>query len=162
MVAFAAAVLYALFRASRRLLGLFLAELEKSKGPLTSDDMVVLGFRSLVAGMLLLPLVTWGLSFADPFRLPGGLVLHLVLVAISIVLFSFAEDLFGSISKYPSGGVSAGAHWKITGPLLIVFWAVGFTLISPIFYTLTAVCLALLHAYALSCRSRRAAPRSGR
>lgn len=162
LVALVAAVLYALFRVSRRLLRLFLAALEKRGGPLTSDDMIVLGFRVLIAGLLLLPLVTWGLAFADPIRLPGGLVLHLVLVAISIVLFSFAEDLFGGISRLPAGGMGAGAHWRKTGPLLMAFWLVGYLLISPLFYTGVTLCLALLHGYALSCRSRRAAPRPGR
>lgn len=162
LVALVAAVLYVLFRASRRLLGLALAALERRRGALTSDDMIILGFRTLIPGMLFLPLVTWGLAFVDPLHLPGGLVLHLVLVSISIVLFSFAEDLFGAVSRYPAGRMRAGEHWRRTGPLLIAFWIAGFFLISPLFYTGVALCLALLHAYALSCRSQRAAPQTRR
>lgn len=146
-------VLYLLFRISRGLLNRLLGLLESRAGRLTSDHVLLYGFYCLIAGMSLLPLVTWGLAFLDNRRLTGGIVLHLVLVSISVILFSFAEDLFGSFRKYPSARWPWSIHFRRIAPVLLLFWAAGTALLSPLFYGGLSLVLAIFYAYALSIRT---------
>jgi hypothetical protein len=147
------AVLYGLFRLARYLLERLLAGIELKHGPLTSDSVLLLGFFVLLTGLLLLPVATWGLAFVDSSRLAGGLPLHLLMVIVSIILFSFAEDLFGSFRKYPAGGWRAGRHYRLVALPLLGFWALGSLLLSPIFYSGLTVILAVFYSYALRCRA---------
>lgn len=153
VVLFVVLILYGLFRLARHLLERLLVGVARKHGPLTSDSVLILGFLTLLIGLILLPVATWGLAFVDGDRLAGGLPLHLFMVTISIVLFSFSEDLFGSFRKYPPGGWRAGRHYRLVALPLIGFWAVGSTLLSPLFYSGLTVTLAAFYTYALSCRS---------
>jgi hypothetical protein len=153
VVLFVILAMYGLFRLARHLLEKLLSSIARRHGALSSDSVLLLGFFTLLSGLLLLPVVTWGLAFLDRDRLTGGLPLHLLLVTISIILFSFAEDLFGSFRKYPPGGWPAGRHYRLVVLPLLGFWAVGSALLSPLFYSGLTVILAVFYSYALSCRS---------
>jgi len=147
------AVLYVLLRLSRYLLEKLMAVAVRKWGPFSSDTILLAGFLTLLTGLILLPLVTWGLAWADNSRLAGGMPLHLALVVISIILFSFTEDLFGTFNRYPTGGWPAGRHYRVVALLLIGFWVAGSLLLSPLFYSGLTVVLAVFYSYALSCRS---------
>jgi uncharacterized membrane protein len=152
LVALVVVIVAGLFRCSRILLKLFLARLEFS-GPLTADRVLRAGFLILLAGLLMLPFLTSLLAFANRASLPGGMPLHLAVVALSIILFSIAEDLFRSFKTYPRDAAwTTGRHFaSLSGPL-IVFWAVGCLLISPIFYSGLSIILALFYLYSVGCR----------
>lgn len=143
----------ALFRLSRLLLDRVLAAREARGAVCDCDELIRLGFLFLVAGMLLLPLVTAAAACIDSVSLAGGAFLHLLLVAISIVLFSFAEDLFAGMKKRPAAKrLPAGAHFRTAGPLLLCFWVLGSAFLSPIFYTALTLILGLFYLFALAAR----------
>ncbi len=147
------AVMMLLFRLSRFLLSRLLRLRERGGRPIDCDDVIKMGFRFLLAGMLFLPLATALAACADSRFLIGGTVLHLSLVAVSIVLFSFAEDLFAGMKKAPrTRSVSAGEHFRSAGPLLIVFWLLGTLFLSPIFYSALTVVLGGFYLFALAAR----------
>jgi len=153
LVALVLLALYGLFRLSRLLLARFLEAFSKRRGPLSDDSVLLLGFYSLLAGLSLLPIITWGLAFVDSDMLLGGMPLHLVLVAVSVVLFSFSEDLYGSHRKYAPGRWSLARHARLASPPLMAFWVLGSLLLSPIFYSGLTIILAVFYAYALRCRA---------
>lgn len=147
------AVMMLLFRLSRFLLARLLRLRERGGGPTDCDDVIKLGFRFLLAGMLLLPLATALASFANSRFLIGGTALHLTLVAVSIILFSFSEDLFAGMKNAPRNRVvSVGDHFRTAGPLLIVFWLLGTIFLSPIFYSALTVVLGGFYLFALAAR----------
>lgn len=147
------AAMMGLFRLSRFLLARVLASREARGLTCDCDDHIRLGFLFLVAGMLLLPLATAALACLDPLSLTGGAFLHLLLVAVSIILFSFAEDLFAGMKRRPAARrVTAGAHFRTAGPLLLGFWLLGSIFLSPIFYTAFTLILGLFYLFALSAR----------
>jgi len=142
-----------LFRLSRLLLGRILAAREARGVSCDCDDHIRLGFFFLLAGMLLLPLATAAAACIDSTALAGGVFLHLPLVAVSIVFFSLAEDLFAGMKKRPaSKRLSTGAHFRTAGPLLLGFWALGSAFLSPIFYTALTLILGLFYLFALAAR----------
>jgi len=152
-VAAVIAVMMLLFRLSRFLLSRILRLRERRGGPVDCNDAIRLGFRFLLAGMLFLPLATALAARADNRFLIGGTVLHLSLVAVSIVLFSFAEDLFAGMKKMPpTRAVSTGEHFRSAGPLLIIFWLLGSLFLSPIFYSALTLVLGVFYLFALAAR----------
>lgn len=132
------AVLKGLFELTRVLLKRFVALLEARGHALTRDTAIHWGMRFLLCGLLLLPFFTSILALFDNRTLVGGIALHLFLVALSIVLFSFAEDLIRLYNSFPAGRtglLSVGGHLRRILPFLAVFWAVGVLFLSPIFYS---------------------------
>lgn len=155
LVAVVVAIVAALFRVSRILLRRLLTRLEAS-GPLTADRLLRAGFLTLLAGLLMLPFLTSLLAFANRSRLPGGMPLHLGVVAVSVLLFSVAEDLFRSFRAYPRDPAwTVRRHLTSQSVPLLVFWAVGALLLSPIFYSGLSLLLAVFYLYAVSCRPAR-------
>lgn len=147
------AAMMALFRLSRLLLARMLAARENRGIVCDCDDHIRLGFLFLVAGMLLLPLATACAACLDASKLAGGVYLHLFLVALSIILFSFAEDLFAGMKRHPAARrLTAGAHFRTAGPLLLCFWILGSAFLSPIFYTALTLILGLFYLFALAAR----------
>lgn len=147
------AAMMALFRLSRLLLSRLLAAREARGAACDCDEHIRLGFFFLVAGMLLLPLATAAAACIDGSMLAGGIFLHLSLVAISIVLFSFAEDLFAGMKKRPAARrMTASVHFRTAGPLLLCFWVLGSVFLSPIFYTALTLILGLFYLFALAAR----------
>jgi hypothetical protein len=152
LVALVVVIVAGLFRCSRIILKLFLTRLEAS-GPLSADRVLRAGFLILLAGLLMLPFLTSLLAFANSTALPGGMPLHLAVVALSIILFSIAEDLFRSFRAYPRDATwSTGRHIASMSVPLVVFWAIGCLLLSPIFYSGLSIILALFYLYSVSCR----------
>ena len=91
----------ALFRVSRKLLELRLSKLEARNHIVTADNALFSGMVCLLVGLLFLPFVTALISFVSSDFLPGGMVLHLLLVAVSVVVFSISEDLFRIFRDLP-------------------------------------------------------------
>jgi hypothetical protein len=146
-------VLMLVFRLTRALLGRLLSAYSARHGEPDCDTVIRMGFHALLAGMLFLPLVTALLANFDGDRLTGGIYLHLFLVAISIIVFSFAEDLFGSMKKRPRpSSVPAAIHFRTAGPSLLVFWILGSLFLSPIFYTAMTLLLGGFYLFALAAR----------
>ena len=154
-------VLVILFRLSRNLLHRFTSSARGRNGSFSLDDALVWGMRFLLTGLLLLPFVTSILAFVNNRHLTGGIVLHLSLTAVSVILFSFAEDLFRDYNSY--GGTQlkpVSWHWKRVMPLLAVFWVVGTVFLSPLFYSGLTLLAAVF--YRLCLFFRRAERQSAR
>jgi hypothetical protein len=142
LVVFVLAVLKGLFELTRLLLRRFIALLAARGHALTRDTAIQWGIGFLLCGLLLLPFFTSILALFDNRTLAGGIALHLLLVAVSIVLFSFAEDLIRLYNTFPAGRTGllpVGSHVRKMLPFIGAFWAVGFLLLSPIFYTALAL-----------------------
>ncbi|PIE51750.1 hypothetical protein CSA37_07040 [Candidatus Fermentibacteria bacterium] len=124
-------VLMGLFRLSRFLLRRFTA-----RENFDADRALVWAGYFLLSGLLLLPFITALLAFADNQALAGGMPLHLFLTAISVVLFSFAEDLFRDYNSYGSRELKP-LSWHVKKLLIpvLVFWIIGCVFISPLFYS---------------------------
>ncbi len=152
-------VLVILFRLSRNLLHRFTSAAEKRNGSFSLDDALLWGMRFLLTGLLLLPFVTSILAFVNNRHLAGGIALHLSLTAVSVVLFSFAEDLFRDYNSY--GGTqlkTVSWHWKRIMPLLIGFWVVGTVFLSPLFYSGLTVLAAVFYRSCLFFRRSERQP----
>lgn len=147
-------VIFGLFRLSRIVLGRVLKELEKKYGSLGPDRTLYTAFLFLLAGLLFLPSVTYLLALVNNEYLTGGMPLHLVLVALSIILFSIAEDMFRDFPSMEAdgGSWSAGEHFRRLAVPFALFWALGVVFLSPLFYSGLTVILALFYMYSLSCR----------
>ena len=142
-----------LFRLSRIIMGRILKRLRNVFGILTSDRILLTAFYFLLAGLLLLPAFTSLLALINNSYLTGGIVLHLILVAVSIVIFSIAEDLFRDFSiAEASDKWSVSRHFKYMLLPLIAFWAFGCVFLSPLFYSGLTIILVIFYLYALSCR----------
>jgi uncharacterized membrane protein len=149
--------LWLIFKLSRKLLNLLTSYLGKKGYRATADRALLSGLLLLLLGLIFLPIATAGIATFSPRRLPGGMPTHLVMVTISIIVFSMAEDLFRNFPAAPpdpEGYWPLGRHLRIVVPALIVFWALGFAFISPIFYTGLTVIIMIFYLYALSCRKR--------
>ena len=154
MVAIVILAVFGLFRISRILMQRLIKNLRNRYGVFGADRMLVTGLVFLLVGLLFLPAFTSLLSVLNNRHLTGGIAVHLVLVAISIVLFSISEDLFRDFSTCSSDGKwTIGSHFKCVSIPFIAFWAVGCLFISPLFYSGLTVVLVLFYLYALSCRS---------
>ena len=115
--------------------------------------MLVTALYFLLAGLLFLPTFTSLLAVINSRYLTGGMVIHLVLVAFSIVLFSISEDLFRDFSTCSSEkNWSIGRHFRYVSISFITFWALGCIFISPLFYSGLTLILVLFYIFALSCR----------
>lgn len=153
LVALVILAVFGLFKLSRVLMGLVLKSLKKRYGVPGVDRILVTAFYFLLAGLLMLPAFTSILAVFNSGYLTGGILIHLVLVAVSIVLFSIAEDLFRDfpgcvcLDKW-----STGKHFKYVSVPIFVFWAIGCIFISPLFYSGLTLILTLFYLYALSCR----------
>jgi len=153
LVVLVLAVLKGLFELTRLLLRRFIALLSARGHALTRDTAIQWGVGFLLCGLLMLPFFTSILALFDNRALVGGIVLHLALVAVSIVLFSFAEDLIRLYNTFPTGRkglLPVGSHVRKMLPFLAAFWAVGFLFLSPIFYSALTIMififfLAVLH-----------------
>lgn len=147
-------VIFGLFRLSRIILGRVLKSLENRYGPLGPDRTLFAAFLFLLTGLLFLPAITCLLALLNSEYLPGGMVLHLVLVALSIILFSISEDMFRDFPSMEADGRSwsAGEHFRRLAFPFALFWALGVVFLSPLFYSGLTVILALFYMYALSCR----------
>ena len=138
LVVLVLAVLKGLFELTRLLLRRFMTLLAARGHALTRDTAIQWGVGFLLCGLLLLPFFTSILALFDNRALAGGIVLHLVLVAASIVLFSFAEDLIRLYNTFPAGRTGllpVRRHLERMLPFLGAFWAIGFLFLSPIFYS---------------------------
>ena len=153
LVALVILVVIGLFRISRVLMHKILRRLKEKYPVLTADRLMVIGFITLLMGMISLPFITSVISLIDNQHLFGGMVFHLLLVALSVVLFSIAEDLFRLFSSYPPDrNWSRKKHFLTISVPLLIFWVIGCLFISPLFYSGLTVILALFYLYALSCR----------
>ncbi len=109
-----------LFKLSRFLLHRFTGRKRPAGNEFSTDDALIWGLRFLLSGLLLLPFVTSLLAFADNNRLIGGMPLHLALTAVSVVLFSFAEDLFRDYNGYGAADLKPVSwHTRRITPLLL-------------------------------------------
>lgn len=143
-------VLSGLFRLSRQLLTLFIKKQESKGNEFTSDQALLWGMRFLLCGMMLLPFLTSLLAFVQNGQLVGGMTLHLGLTAISVVLFSFAEDLFRDYNRYSRKNIMPVAwHTKKLLVPVIVFWAAGCVFISPLFYSGLTILLVFFYRLCL-------------
>ena len=129
-------LLSGLFRLSRSLLGFFIKKHEREGKAFSSDQALLWGMIFLLGGMILLPFVTAILAFIQNRQLVGGMSLHLGLTAVSVVFFSFAEDLFRDYNKYRNDHKKP-VSWHTKKLLLpvLVFWAIGSIFLSPLFYS---------------------------
>lgn len=153
MVAIVIVTVFGLFRLSRILMQRLLKTLRSRYTVFGADQMLVTGLLFLLTGLLFLPAFTSILAVINSNHLTGGIVVHLVLVAISIVLFSISEDLFRDFSTFSSDkNWTIGIHFKCVSIPFIVFWALGCIFISPLFYSGLTLILVLFYLYALSCR----------
>ncbi len=142
-----------LFRISRIFMRIVLTKLRHRYGVLDADRMLVTGFFFLLGGLLFLPAFTSLLAVINNRFFTGGIVLHLVLVAISVILFSIAEDLFRDFSNCPpQDSWTVSKHFKYISIPFIAFWAIGCIFLSPIFYSALTVIIAFFYLFALSCR----------
>ncbi len=154
MVAIVILAVFGLFRLSRVLMQRLIGNLRNRYPLFGADRMLVTGLIFLLTGLLFLPVFTSLLAVINNAHLTGGIVLHLVLVAVSIVLFSIAEDLFRDFSVCHSEEYwTIGKHFKCVSLPFILFWAAGSVFISPLFYSGLTIVLALFYLFALSCRS---------
>lgn len=143
-------ILSGLFRLSRFLLGMFVKKQEIKGNKFTSDQALVWGMRFLLGGMILLPFVTSMLAFIQNRQLIGGMPLHLGLTALSVVFFSFAEDLFRDYNSYQHTDLKIIAwHLKKLLLPLLLFWAVGCIFLSPLFYSGLTILLAVFYRLCL-------------
>ncbi|NOQ21220.1 MAG: hypothetical protein GQ565_01045 [Candidatus Aegiribacteria sp.] len=153
LVAIVLLAVFGLFKLSRILLQRLLKRLRSRYSVFGTDRMLVTALYFLLAGLLFLPAFTSILAVINSRYLTGGIAVHLVLVAISIVLFSIAEDLFRDFSASISHkNWSIGRHFRYVSVPFITFWALGCVFISPLFYSGLTLVLALFYLYALSCR----------
>ncbi len=154
MVAIVILTVFGLFRLSRILMQRLLKTLRSRYTVFGADQMLVTGLLFLLSGLLFLPAFTSLLAVLNSRHLTGGIVVHLLLVAISIVLFSISEDLFRDFSTCNSDKHwSIGRHFKYVSVPFLAFWALGCTFLSPLFYSGLTLILVLFYLYALSCRS---------
>ncbi len=147
-------LLMSLFKISRFLLHRFTGMKRPAGSEFSADHALLWGLRSLLAGLLLLPFITSLLAFANNQRLLGGMPLHLALTAVSVVLFSFAEDLFRDYNSY--GAISLKPlswHTRRVTPLLLAFWIVGTVFLSPLFYSGLTVLVAVFYRLCLHFRN---------
>ena len=147
-----------LFRFSRYLLDCFLASIRKKGKRISSDSTLYTGMIFLLSGLLFLPFFTSLLAFVRRDFLSGGMVLHLVLVSISVIVFSIAEDLFRIYRNFPAdsekGRWSVSEHFRKLSLPLMVFWIIGCVFISPLFYSGLSLVLSLFYLYAVGvCRN---------
>ncbi|MCK5035046.1 MAG: hypothetical protein KAS73_04065 [Candidatus Sabulitectum sp.] len=143
-------LLSGLFRLSRHLLAVFIKRQEAPGKEFTSDQALLWGMRFLLGGMILLPFVTSILAFAQNRHLVGGMPLHLGLTALSVVLFSFAEDLFRDYNSYKNNSLKT-VQWHTKKLLLavLVFWAIGSVFLSPLFYSGLTILIAVFYRMCL-------------
>lgn len=155
-------VIFGLFRLSRIVMGRVMKRLEKRYGSPGPDRTLFTAFLFLLGGLLFLPSVTYFLAFLNNEYLAGGMFLHLVLVAISIILFSIAEDMFRDFPSMEAGGDSwsVGEHFRRLAVPFALFWALGVVFLSPLFYSGLTVILAIFYIYSLSCRKSSETARS--
>lgn len=147
-------LLVGLFKLSRLLLGKMISRERQRSGGFSSDMALLWGMRFLLTGLLMLPFITSLLAFADNERLAGGMPLHLAMTAISVVLFSFAEDLFRDYNRYDASSLKPSSwHWRRVGIPLLLFWMTGCAFLSPIFYS--ALVLLVTAFYGLCLHFRR-------
>jgi len=144
---------FGLFKLSRILMNRILKGLRRKCSVFGADRMLVTGLYFLLGGLLFLPAFTSLLAVVNNRYLTGGMVVHLVLVAVSIVLFSIAEDLFRDFS-YSSNQEkwSIGRHFRYVSVPFITFLSIGCIFISPLFYSGLTLVLSIFYLYALSCR----------
>lgn len=143
-------VLSGLFRLSRQILTLFIKKQEIKGNEFTSDQALLWGMRFLLCGMMLLPFLTSLLAFVQNGQLVGGMTLHLGLTAISVVLFSFAEDLFRDYNRYSRKKIMSVAwHTKKLLVPVIIFWTAGCVFISPLFYSGLTILLVIFYRLCL-------------
>ncbi len=153
MVAIVILAVFGLFRLSRVLMQRLLRNLRSRYALFGVDQMLVTGLIFLLTGLLFLPAFTSLLAVINSAHLTGGIALHLVMVAISIVLFSIAEDLFRDFSTYSAENYwTVASHFKYVSVPFILFWAAGCIFISPLFYSGLTFVLVLFYLFALSCR----------
>jgi uncharacterized membrane protein len=156
LVAIVILCVFGLFRISRIFMRSVLAKLKKRYGVLDADRILLTGFFFLLSGLMFLPAFTSLLAVINNRIFTGGMVLHLVLVAISVILFSIAEDLFRDFSNCPlRENWSVNRHFKYISIPLISFWAIGCILLSPVFYSGLTLIVAIFYLFALSCRSSK-------
>jgi len=153
LVALVILAVFGLFRLSRFLLKRILIKLKMKYSVLTADRILVTGFFFLLAGLLFLPVFTSLLALINNRYLTGGMILHLVLVAFSVILFSIAEDLFRDFTSCESSeNWSVARHFRYISIPFLGFWLAGCLFLSPIFYSGLTVILSLFYLFALSCR----------
>lgn len=146
-------VLMSLFKLSRYLLH----KITGARGPagtdFNTDCALVWGLRFLLTGLLLLPFLTSILAFFNNAHLPGGMTLHLVLTAISVVLFSLAEDLFRDYNSYGTASLKP-VSWHMRRSILplSLFWVIGCVFISPLFYSGLTILVAVFYRLCLTFR----------
>lgn len=164
LVALVVLAVFGLFRLSRIVMNLVLKRVRSKHGELGPDLTIFVAFMFLLLGLLFLPTFTAVLAVINNRHLFGGLILHLVMVAISIVLFSIAEDMFREFPSIPGGkGMwTVSEHFRRMALPLTVFWAVGVIFLSPLFYSGLTLILALFYLYALSCRKAEEAATTGK
>ncbi len=152
-VAIVVFVVWLLFKVSGNLASLFLERLKRKSDNLSSDAVISAGFFFLLGGLLLLSFITALFAFADNYSLVGRMPMHLVLVALSVILFSIAEDLFRVFKEYPRNpDWTISRHFLILILPLLSFWLIGVLFISPIFYSGLTLILVLFYLFALKCR----------
>lgn len=143
-------VLSGLFRLSRRLLSLFVKKYESRGNLFSSDQALLWGMRFLLAGMFLLPFVTSILAFIQNRQLVGGMPFHLGMTAVSVILFSFAEDLFRDYNTFNYKNLKPVSwHTKKLFLPLILFWVAGCVFLSPLFYSGLTILLAVFYRLCL-------------
>lgn len=150
-------MLKGLFELTKLLLKRFTALLSAKGHPLNRDTAIQWGIGFLLSGLLLLPFFTSVLALFDNRRLVGGMALHLALVAVSIILFSFAEDLIRIFNSFPpgrSGLLPVRSHVKRMLPFILAFWAAGVLLLSPIFYTALSMLICVFYLAVLHGRKK--------
>jgi len=161
VVGFVVLCVFGIFRLSRILLKKLLETVEKRFGEPTPDHLLFMGFVFLLLGLVFLPSFTALLALLDNVHLLGGIWTHLVMVALSIILFSIAEDLF---REFPGMAPSTkrwspSAHAGRVAPALVLFWTVGVVFLSPIFYSGLTLLLSAFYVFALSCIPRHSKSR---
>ncbi|MCD4701677.1 MAG: hypothetical protein K8S24_07455 [Candidatus Aegiribacteria sp.] len=153
MVAMVILSVFGLFRLSRMLMNRILKRLRNKYSVFGADRMLITALYFLLAGLLFLPAFTSLLAVINSRYLTGGMVVHLLLVAISIVLFSISEDLFRDFSSCsPRNMWSTGKHFRCVSVPFIIFWIIGCIFISPLFYSGVTLILLIFYYFALSCR----------
>jgi hypothetical protein len=164
LVALVILAVFGLFRLSRIVMNLVLRRIRSKHGELGPDLTLFVAFMFLLIGLLFLPSLTAVLAVINNHHLFGGLILHLVMVAISIVLFSIAEDMFREFPSIPGGREmwTVSEHFRRMAFPLTAFWAVGVIFLSPIFYSGLTLVLAIFYLYALSCRKAEEAATTGK
>lgn len=146
-----------LFRLSRFILNRLMDRMVADNRQISRDGTIFAGMIFLLSGLLFLPFITALISFVRNDFLPGGIVFHLIMVAISVIVFSISEDLFRvyrDFSDDPKGRWSFVKHMKKLSLPLLIFWATGCIFLSPLFYSGLTIILVLFYAYAVGmCRT---------